>query len=410
MNAGTKRGIFEGIRVLDLSRIVAGPLATRLFADQGAEVIKIEEPEIGELGRRIPVMKDGESSYFSFLNYGKKSVCVDLRRTEGKDIVRRLAATCDVLVENLRPGVMERLGLGYEVLAAENPRLVMCSITGFGQESPYRDWPFQAPIGHAMSGLMSLAGWVNGQGPLSPGFYLADTNAGGYAYSAIVTALFDRFKTGRGQHIDLSMTDALFFLLGNPAESYSFQQGKMQTPENRARLITVPSAVVEGVDGMIFIGGGIDDLQWQRLTAVMGRPELGQHPEYALHAERQKRREEIVAMLQEWVFTFDSLAEVERLLNENGVMAARIRTLDEAVTDDHFAARGMVVPRPVGETGPALRTGTPFRFSDAKSEPAGPAPRLGADNRSVLSGILGMSDDSIAVLAKDGVILETPAS
>jgi crotonobetainyl-CoA:carnitine CoA-transferase CaiB-like acyl-CoA transferase len=386
------RDILAGVRVLDFTTIVSGPHCTRLLADLGAEVIKVEPPE-GDYIRFQPPIRDGKSAYFAHLNCGKKSIAIDLRRAGGIELARELADKSDVLVENSRPGVMKRLGLDCTALSARNPRLVYCSISGFGQTGPLATRSAYAPMLHAASGydLVNLNHQPGLERPLNTGIYVGDVLGGTYAFGAIQAALYARERTGRGDHIDLSMIDALTGMLIYEYQEAQFPQGKRPGNFRPTRA----------KDGYVMIAA-VKPNNFEALARAVGHPEWNSDPRYSTYAGRAKNIDAMMAMVGEWASTRTAL-ECETILNDGGVPCSRYFTIADAIANPHAAARESFVTIDDG-AGPLKVPNTPFKLANANAEARGNVPALGADADQLLASVLGYSSERIARLYEDGVL------
>jgi len=402
-----RSGALAHVRVLDLSRVLAGPWASQLLADLGAEVVKIERPGTGDETRgwgppwlRTP---DGaetrESAYFACTNRGKKSVTVDLARPEGQAIVRRLAERSDVLLENFKVGSLSRLGLGWEDLSALNPRLVYCSITGFGQSGPYKDRPGYDFVVQGMGGLMSVTGEPDGE-PMKAGVAMTDILTGMYVATAVLAALAHRERTGEGQHVDLALLDVQVATLANLAESY-LVTGRAPDRHGNAHASIVPYQAFGTRDGYVVVAVG-NDGQFARLCEVAGRPELATDPRFATNAARVENRAEIVPIL-EAILAGRSSRDWVRVLEEAGVPCGPINDLAQVFDDPHVQSRGLRVEVPHPLAGKVPVVASPIRLSRTPVHHGTP-PLLGEHTREMLGTVLGMGEAEIEALRKDRVI------
>ncbi len=378
--------IFGSVRVLDFTTIVSGPYCTRMLADLGAEVIKIEPPE-GDMIRMQPPLRNGKSAYFASLNCGKKSVAIDIRQPEALDLIRELAARCDVVVENFRPGVMKRLGLEYESLASINSRLVYCSISGFGQTGPWATRGAYAPMLHAVSGfdLVNLSYQTGLERPLNAGIMIGDILGGLHAFGAIQTALLAREKSGRGDYIDLAMLDGLLGLL-----TYEFQEAQFPQP-TPARGFRPTRAK----DGFIMIAA-VKANNFEALLRAIERPELANDPAFITAKGRATHAAEIATLLDEWAST-RTVAECEAILTEASVPCSRYSTIRETLQDSHVEHRGSCELIDDGG-GPLKVPNPPFQLRNVRVKARNYVPSLGADNTDVLENILNYSRQEIAAL------------
>ncbi len=402
-----RSGALSHVRVLDLSRVLAGPWATQVLADLGAEVVKVERPGSGDETRGwgppwLPGREGDpgrESAYFASTNRGKRSVTIDLSRPEGQALVRRLAAWADVLFENHKAGALARRGLGYEDLAALNPRLVYCSISGFGQSGPYRDRPGYDFLVQAMGGLMSVTGEPGGP-PLKVGVALTDVLTGMYAATATLAALAERERSGRGQHVDLSLLDVQVAALANQAESY-LATGRAPGRLGNAHPSIVPYQAFPTQDGHLVVAVG-NDAQFARLAEAVGRPALARDARFATNEARVGHRGELVAIL-EAALSARPTDEWVRALDAADVPAGPINDLAQVFDDPQVRHRGLrvEVPRPGGEPVPVVAS--PIRLSRTPVEHR-PPPRLGEHTREVLVEVLGLEDAEVEALRRAGVI------
>ena len=384
--------ILGGVRVLDFTTIVSGPYCTRMLADLGAEVIKIEPPE-GDFIRVQPPLRDGKSAYFASLNCGKKSLAIDFRQAEALGVIRELAAKCDVVVENFRPGVMKRLGLDYDALSSSNPRVVYCSISGFGQTGPWATRSAYAPMLHAASGfdLVNLS-YQNGlERPLNAGIMIGDIVGGTHAFGAIQSALLAREKTGRGDYIDLSMLDGLLGML-----TYEFQEA--QFPQARQTKGFRPT---RAKDGFIMIAA-VKPNNFEALWRAIGRPELVTDPRFGTGRGRADHLSEIAALLDEWAST-KTAAECEAILTKGNVPCSRYSTIRETLQEPHLKERGSY--EVIGDGGGPLKVpNLPFRFRNSDAKARNYVPSLGADNAEVLAKVLGYSTKRITDLYEQKIL------
>ncbi len=377
----------DGLRVLDFSTTIAGPHCTRMLADLGAEVIKIEPAE-GEMMRTRPPVRNHCSTAFGQLNVGKKSLTLDLKSAEGAEVVRRLAATADILVENFRPGVMRRLRLDYASLHGLNPRLIYCSISGYGQTGPSAGLPAYAPVIHAASGydMAHLAYQAGRSRPDYCGIYIADVLSGVYAFGAIGAALHQRHRSGEGQHIDVSMLEAMLSLTLNEVQ---WAQFKVQPT---ARPMFGP---VETSDGYVMVAIA-SEKTFQSLMQVIGRPEWVSDSRFAKYSDRRENWASLMDGVEDWsrrVTTEQCLAA----LNEEGVPSSAYRTVAQALADPQLAHRGALAE--VEDGGGTFNVlNLPFRMSGAKVAAARRVSTLGEHTRAYLKQA-GLSEAEIAAFA-----------
>ncbi len=392
-------GLLEGIRVLDVSRVLTGPYCSLMLADQGADVVKIELPGKGDDTRAWgPPFQGGESAYFLSINRNKKSVTVNLKAPEGRKIVLDLAARSDVFLENFAPGVADRLGLGYEAVRAVNPRIVYCSISGFGQAGPYRDHPAYDIILQGMGGLQGITGEPD-RPPVRIGVAVADIAGGMFAAFAIAAALVRRARTGEGERLDLSLLDSQLAWLTYMAANY-FATGHDPERAGSRHPTIVPYQAFATADGYLNVAVGNDDI-FRRFCDAIGRPELARDPRFATNPRRVENRGELEPLLDA-VFAAETNAEWMRLLTEHGVPAGPIYRISEIARDPQVGARGMLLRIDHPKAGPIRAFGLPFKSLHDRASHA-PPPLLGQHTDEVL-GSLGYTADQVAVLRRLGVV------
>ncbi len=402
----------NGIRVLDLSRILAGPWATQLLADLGAEVIKIERPGSGDDTRQWgpPWLADGngeptsESAYYLSCNRGKRSLAIDFTKPEGADLLRALAADSQVLVENFKVGGLAQYGLDYASLQVLNPRLVYCSISGYGQTGPYAGRAGYDAAIQAQGGLMSITGEPDGApggGPQKVGVAVADLMTGMYATTGILAALRHAEATGVGQHIDLALLDTQVGWLANQALNY-LVGGQIPQRRGTAHPNIVPYQVMPAADGHFMLAVG-NDGQFRRLCAIVGEPWLADQDRYATNAARVKHRDELIGRLSS-VLQTQPLAHWLGELEAQGVPCAPVNSIDQVFADPQVTARGMRIELPHDSGGSVPLVANPLRFSATPVEYTRAPPLLGADTRALLRDRLGLDDARIEQLLAAGAI------
>ncbi|MBP6897086.1 MAG: CoA transferase [Pseudacidovorax sp.] len=392
------------IRVLDLTNVLAGPFACHQLAHMGADVVKVESRQGGDLARQLGADAELNRRHMgvSFLaqNAGKRSITVDLKKPEGKEVLRRLVRTADVLVENFRPGVMQRLGLGYDELLAENPRLVYCAISGFGQDGPLRDLPAYDQIIQGMSGTMSITGAPD-NAPYRVGYPMADTIGGMTAAFAIAAALADRQRTG-GTFIDVSMLEAVMATMGWVVSNHLIA-GRAPQPMGNDNFTASPSGTFRTADGLLNIAANKQE-QFEALCRVVGRPDLPQDPRFRERQGRLQHRAELKAQLEAALAARTTEAWWP-LLNQAGVPAGPVYTVGEALAHPQVAGRGMIgrfddVPG-VGRDIRVVRTG--FKIDGQAPRVDTPPPTLGQHSTEILAS-LGYSAEEIAQLQDEQAI------
>ena len=392
----------DGVRIVDLSRIVAGPLATQIFGDYGAEVIKIEQPGLGDDSRAWvpPKAPDGSAAYFFSINRNKKSVTLNLKHPRGKTLLKALVARADVVIENFKPGTMEDLGLDYSVLSRENPRLIYCQISGFGDSGPARERAGYDSILQGITGLMSITGEREGP-PVKAGVALIDEITALYAHGAILAALLHRERTGQGQKVECSLLESGVAAMMNAATAY-LVAGAVQGRWGSAHESLVPYQAFKARDGYLIIGAGNDRL-WKAFCEVIGAPEWADDPRFDTNLKRVEKREELVRLIEarlqahsrdQWIAAFAAA----------GLPTGPINTVDQVFRDPQVLHRGMVQEIEHPTAGRVKLVGIPVKFTATPGEIRLPPPLLGQHTEEVLTGLLGLTASEIAALRTDGVI------
>jgi crotonobetainyl-CoA:carnitine CoA-transferase CaiB-like acyl-CoA transferase len=391
----------QGLRVVDLTRVLSGPYCTMQLGDMGAEVIKIEQPGRGDDTRAFaPPYQGDQAAYFLSVNRNKKSMTLDMKSEAGKQVLWRLIDRSDILVENFRPGAMDRLGFGYQAVRERKPALVYASISGFGASGPQKDRPGYDVIVQGEAGIMDITGPRDGA-PYKVGTAVADLVSGLYAVQGILAALYAAKSTGQGQHVDISMYEAMASLLTFNAGIY-FATG--QTPKRRGNEhpTIVPYETFEAADGWINLGVANDDL-WRRFCKAADTPDLVDDPRFAKAADRVRNREVLVPLVRaivkqrtrdEWMARLDSA----------GVPSGAIRTVGEVCESDLLKARGMIAQMEHTSAGVVKAVKNAVRLSATPLDAYAPPPQLGEHTREVLTGILGYSKADTEKLTRDGVI------
>jgi crotonobetainyl-CoA:carnitine CoA-transferase CaiB-like acyl-CoA transferase len=401
-----------GVKVLDLTRVFSGPWATQIMADFGADVIKVERPGRGDDVRHQGVRardangaETQETSSFLAMNRGKRSITVDMTQAEGQDILRRLARECDVLVENYKPGDLARYGLDYEALRADTPRLVYCSISGFGQTGPFSHLPGYDPIFQSMSGFMSITGLpdgVPGGGPMRTGFALGDINAGLYAVIAVLAALRHRdMVSGQGQYIDLALFDAQVAVLSHISMIY-LVSGKQPPRMGTASPITCPYQAFECSDGQIMVTVG-NDSQFRQFAALLGHPEWADDERFATNPARARNQAELVPLIQA-VMRTRTVAQWYGDFDKAGVPSGPINDFAQAFENPQIVHRGMRMEMLHPTIGAIPQVANPVRFSASPVRYERPPPVLGQHTREVLAEVLGMTQADIDKLVAGKVV------
>lgn len=405
-------GALTGVRVLDLSRVLAGPWCSQVLADLGADVVKVERVGRGDDTRAWgpPYMKDTqgnetqEASYYQSSNRNKRSVAVDIATEKGQEIVRALAAESDVLIENFKAGSLKKYGLDYESLSSLNPRLVYCSITGFGQTGPRAQEPGYDFIIQGMGGLMSITGerdGVQGGGPQKVGVAVTDVMTGLYSVIAIQAALLTREKTGRGQHCDMALLDVQVAALGNQSQNY-LSTGTSPGRYGNAHANIVPYNSFRASDKDFIIACG-NDSQFAALSSAIGLPELSADPRFSKNESRVRNRDAITQILSEHFKRDTAEAWVKRISNVR-VPVGLINDIADALAEPQVDARGMLVNIPHSLNPDFKMVGSPIHLSDTPVEYRRPAPLLGQDTNDVLTEYLDLSQEQLSQLKNDGIL------
>lgn len=400
MTIPTSRGPLAGIRVLELGSMYAAPTACRMLRDFGAEVIKVEDPVTGDFARSWVPQKDGQSLGFTRLNSGKRSVGIDLRTSAGQELVRRLAAEVDVVVESFRPGRLEAWGLGYEALAAVNPRIVLSRVSGFGQTGPYRERPGFGTVAEAMGGFAFINGWPETP-PTSPPFGFADSIAGISAAYGTAMALFQREKTGIGSCVDVALYEPLLFMLGDIVLRWT-AKGEIQQREGNSSGAASPRGVYQAGDGGWLSIAASNQRIAERLFVAMGSPEMNDDPRFRTNADRLDNNDEVQARVRAWVGSMPR-AEVLDVLERSEVVAAAVMDAKDISEDAHFRERTLVevASRTLGDV---LMPGPVLHMTSYDGPEYGEIPAIGEHTAEVLREVLSLSDESLAELVAARVI------
>lgn len=392
-----------GLKVLDLTRVVSGPFCTMLLADFGANVIKVEAPD-GDPSRVTGIVGAGENPYFVNLNRNKRTITIDMKQERGKEIVRRMAQASDVLVENFRPGVMDRLGLGYTALSALNPALIYAAVTGFGKTGPYKDRPAFDFIAQAMSGFMSLNG-DRTMPALRVGIPISDTVAGLYAAFGILAALRERDRTGRGQEIQTAMVDGLISMFTFAAGAY-FSTGQLPPRNGNDHMVVAPYGLFNASDGPIAIAPSTEK-NWQQLCTALGLENLMSDPRFDSAEKRREHREAINAIVES-VIGARSRAEWIALLNRAGVPCGPVNNIAQAFSDPQVLHQEMVIES-AQPSGPVKVPGFPVKLSRTPARLRKPSPQVGENTVGVLQEF-GYHDKEIQGLIHDRVVAASDLS
>lgn len=390
----------DDLFVVDLSRILSGPVCTMLLADMGAQVVKIEPPPLGDDSRQWgPPFIGGISTYFLSVNRNKKSLGLNLKTGEGRRILWKLIERADVLIENFRPGVLEKLGFGFDAVTKVNPRTVYCSISGFGHTGPYKDRPGYDVIAQGESGMMDLTGFPDGP-PAKLGASLADVVAGLYAFNGVCLALLARHKTSKGQHVDVSLLDGMVSTLTYHALIY-LSTGRSPRRAGTRHPSIVPYECFQARDGFVNIAV-TNQKQWENFCEVLGFPEIANDPKFETMKARLANYGELRPMIERVVEKM-TRAEAMAAIAEVGIPVGPINTVGEILEDPHMHAREMVVELTHPEYGPLKVLGIPIKLSDTPGAVENAPPMFGEHNREVLLG-LGFGESEVAQFEKAGAI------
>lgn len=392
----------EGVRVLDFTHALAGPYCSLLLAQYGATIYKLEGPGQGDIGRGWgPPFSGEQASFFLGLNAGKLGVSIDIKKPEGLELCLGLIERADVLIENFRPGILERLGLGYGAARERNGRLIYCSISGYGQSGPWRDEPAMDLIVQAASGLISLTGTAEGE-QVRCGHSVADTTAGLFALAGILMALRVREQTGAGQFVDVSMFDSLISTMCSSFAYYA-GSGKVAGPMGTSFATIVPYRTFPAKDREIALAIGSEKL-WAAFCRAIGRPELACHADYATNALRVKNRGVLEPLLID-IFRQATAEEWMQRLSAEGIPASPVRNVQDVFESVQAEARAMFL-----KVDAFAVTGPPLKFSDARGNVGAAAPRVGEHTRAVLGDLFGLNQSELDRLAASGVIAAPEAS
>ncbi len=393
----------EGLRVLELGSLIAGPFATRLMAEFGAEVIKIEIPGEGDPLRtwRYVDRRTGTSIWWPLQSRNKKLITLNLKHAEGLALARRLTAECDILVENFRPGMLEKLGMAPEVLHELNPGLILVRVSGFGQSGPSRDQPGFGSVGEAMGGIRYITG-EPGQAPVRPNISLGDSVAALYAVIGALMALRARDLRRKGQVVDVALIEAVFSLLESTLPEYDLA-GMIRERAGASLPGIAPSNTYRCLDGSYIVIGGNSDAIFKRLMRLIGRPELAENPHYRTNKERAEHATELDALIDGWTQHYP-LREILRLLEEAQIPAGPIYSIADIVNDEQYRAREMILPEQIEGIGTVAMPGLVPKLSETPGEIEWYGGALGTHNEEIYCGLLGLSRQEMERLAKEGVI------
>jgi CoA:oxalate CoA-transferase len=398
--------ILSGVRVLDFTDALSGPYCTRYMADCGAEVLNIEKPG-GKIARGIPYFHKGVSTDFIYNHCGKKSIGIDMKKEGSRELILKLAKTCDVVMENFRPGVMREFGLTYEDFKAVNPSIIMCSISGWGQTGPRAEQMAADLSIQSVSGVLDLTGDPKGR-PSLVGFPVTDILAGLNAFGAICAALYHRTVTGEGDYIDIAMADCAINCLHMAVGVHTLTEGKAEIKRAGAFNNEMPSwGIFKGKDGYIAISAATK-VGWDRLTELMGKPELATDPRFEAREARLKHTDEVVQYVEEWLEKFDKVADVAALLQSYRIQSAPVLSVGKLIDEDEqFKLRGMLKELEHPVLGKVKFLTSPLRYTNSSaSADTPPTVVAGESTDEVLKGLLSMNEDELNVLKKKGIIFD----
>jgi Predicted acyl-CoA transferases/carnitine dehydratase len=390
----------EEIRVLDLTRVLAGPYCTMMLADFGANVIKIETPKGGDDSRAFGPFIGKESAYFMSLNRGKRSMTLNLKEQKAKEIFKQLVKEADIVVENYRPGTMEKFGLGYEELKKINPKLIYTACSGFGHTGPYSQKPAYDVIVQGMGGVMSITGQENGE-PTRVGASIGDITAGLFATIGTLLALYTRNVTGVGQKVDVAMLDCQVAILENAIARY-LTSGVVPAPIGNRHPSITPFEAFKAKDGYIIIAVGNDKL-WATFSNLISKPELITDERFLTNAKRTENQKKLKAIL-DTVFPAKTVAEWVSTLENAGIPAGPINTVDDVINNVQVKARNMIVETEHPVAGRVKMAGVPIKLSETSGSVEAPAPMLGQHTKEILSEILGFTENEVEDLKAANVL------
>lgn len=399
--------VLDGYKVLDFTHALAGPTATRLMVEMGAEVIKVEIPPVGDMTHAFPLNRNGRSAFYIQQNRGKKSLFIDVKTPKGLNIIKELIKEVDVLIENFAPGAIGRMGLDYDTVCEINPRLVMCSISAFGQTGPLATRPGYDFIAQALSGVTHVIGEPD-RPPSLPGLGIGDVMTGVHGLGAVACALLYREKTGRGQHLDISLLDSYYHCHDLNVQLYSATDGKINPQRSGSHLgAGCPLGIFDGKEPDEYIAIACPtNRQWRQLCAAMEREDLARHPDYAGNGDRVRRSAEIIALVNDWIASHDQTQDALDKLDRHRVPFAPVLDIGQTIDHPHHRQRGTVRTLKDAEFGEFDAPGFPFRFSDFPEQLDLSTARFrGEHNAEVLMHYLGYSREDVDALEDEGILV-----
>ncbi|WP_432403292.1 CaiB/BaiF CoA transferase family protein [Wukongibacter sp. M2B1] len=393
-------GVLEGIKVLDLTRVLAGPYCTMILGDMGAEIIKVERPKTGDDSRAFGPFINEESAYFMSINRNKKSITINLKKEKGKNILKELVKDSDIIVENFKPGTMEKLGLEYEALKEINPGIIYCAISGFGHTGPYSKRPAYDAVVQAMGGLMSITGQEDGR-PTRVGSSIGDITAGLYGAIGILGALQRKNRTGMGEMVDVAMLDCQVSILENAIARYTVT-GEIPSPKGNRHSSIVPFEPFPTKDGELMVAVGNDKL-WAVFCKCIEREDLIDDYRFKTNPDRNKYYDELRPLLCKAMINRKT-EEWQRILDDAGVPNGPINTVDKVLKDDHINQREMIVSVNHPKAGHVLTPGSPIKFRNNPNTIRKASPLIGEETIEILKENLNFSQKEIENLIEEGII------
>lgn len=403
MNKSNVKRPYEGLKVLDFGRALAAPYLTQLLSDMGATVYKVEKAGRGADERGFEPIHKNQSGYFMMLNRGKKSISLDLKKPEAVAIIRELVKKVDIVVQNFKPGVMDKLGLGYSELKKINPQIIMISISIFGSEGPKSKLPGYDIIAQAASGLMWMTGNKD-EAPMRSGTSIGDVNCGTHAGTALGGALWHRMKTGEGSHIDLSLRDCLSSVLETGIMRHTMTGGKDNPIRSGNQHATMaPYGVFNGPENAYFALGILSPAIWERFCNLIGKPELTHHPDFSESGARARNLEATVKLVEDGLKSLGTVENVLSRMGECSIPCAKVLDISEVLNDEQFLLRNMLVEIDDPIFGPVKVPGTPFLFNNMETGPQGSPPKIGEHTDEILQTELGYTKSKIDDLCAQSV-------
>ncbi|MDO9109718.1 MAG: CaiB/BaiF CoA-transferase family protein [Desulfatirhabdiaceae bacterium] len=403
MNKSSGKRPYEGLKVLDFGRVLAAPYLTQLLSDLGATIYKVEKAGSGADERAFEPIHNNQSGYFMMLNRGKKSIALDLKKPKAVAIVKELVKKVDIVIQNFKPGIMDKLGLGYSELKKANPKIIMISISIFGSEGPKSKLPGYDIIAQATSGLMWFSGYKDGP-PMRSGTSIGDVNCSAHAGTALGAALWHRMKTGEGSHIDLSMRDCLSSVLETMIMRYTMTDGKDNPIRSGNHHATMaPYGVFNGPENAYFALGILSPAIWERFCNLIGRPDLIHHPDFNETGSRAKNLEATIKLVEDGLKAMGTVENVMAKMGECSIPCAKVLDISEVLNDEQFLSRNMLVEIDDPIFGPVKVPGAPFLFDNMETGPQGPPPKIGEHTDEILQSELGYSKSQIDDLCAQSV-------